>query len=118
MNIEECRDYCLSKGYVTESFPFDEQTIVFKVDTKMFALSALERHPTTLNLKCNPERSIELRAQYPEVIPGYHMNKKHWNTIQINGNLSSLQLKELIDHSYELVVHSLTKKRQKELGFI
>ncbi|WP_111706403.1 MmcQ/YjbR family DNA-binding protein [Lutibacter citreus] len=117
MNIEECRNYCLSKGFVTESFPFDEQTLVFKIDNKMFALSSLEKLPASINLKCNPERSIELRAKYNEITSGYHMSKKHWNTVQIDGNLTSSVIKELIDHSYELVVKGLSKKRQKELGF-
>jgi predicted DNA-binding protein (MmcQ/YjbR family) len=118
MNIEEFRDYCLSKKYVTESFPFDNVTLVFKVANKMFALSGLEHKPSTVNLKCDPERAIELRDEYNEVIEGFHMNKKHWNTITIEGNLPNSFIKELIDHSYDLVVKSMTKKLQKELGFI
>lgn len=118
MNIEEFREYCLSKKYVTESFPFDEVTLVFKVANKMFALVGLEHHPSTVNLKCDPEKAIELRAQYSEIIEGYHMSKKHWNTITIEGNIPNKLIIELINHSYDLVVKSLTKKLQKELGFI
>lgn len=118
MNIEQFRNYCLSKKHVTESFPFDEVTLVFKVANKMFALAGLEHHPSTVNLKCDPEKAIELRAQYSDVIEGFHMSKKHWNTITIEGNLSNKLIEELIDHSYNLVVNGLTKKLQKELGFV
>ena len=118
MNIEEFRDYCLSKKYVTECFPFDEHTLVFKVANKMFALSGLEHQPATVNLKCDPEKSIELREEYNDIIEGFHMSKKHWNTIIIEGGLSNDFIKELINHSYDLVVKGLTKKLQKELGFI
>ena len=118
MNIECFREYCLSKKYVTESFPFDEKTLVFKVAGKMFALSGLEHQPPSVNLKCNPEKSLELREQYSEVIEGFHMSKKHWNTISIKGNLSNNFIEELIDHSYDLVVKGMTKKAQKELGFL
>jgi len=118
MNIEEFRDYCLSKKYVTESFPFDEKTLVFKVANKMFALSGLEHQPATVNLKCNPERAIELREEFSDVIAGFHMNKKLWNTITIEGAIPTNLIKELVDHSYNLVVKGLTKKLQKELGFI
>jgi predicted DNA-binding protein (MmcQ/YjbR family) len=118
MNIEEFREYCLSKKYVTESFPFDEKTLVFKVAGKMFALSGLEHRPATVNLKCDPERSLELREQHGEIIEGFHMSKKHWNTVTIEGNISNSLILELIDHSYDLVVKGMTKKAQKELGFI
>jgi predicted DNA-binding protein (MmcQ/YjbR family) len=118
MNIEEFREYCLSKKYVTECFPFDNVTIVFKVANKMFALSGLEHHPSTVNLKCDPEKSIELRDQYSDIIEGFHMSKIHWNTITIEGGLSNQFIKDLIDHSYEIVVKGMTKKQQKELGFI
>jgi len=118
MNIEEFRDYCLSKKYVTECFPFNETTLVFKVANKMFALSGLEHQPTTVNLKCDPERAIELREKYNDVIEGFHMNKKLWNTITIEGNIPNSLMIELIDHSYNLVVQNMTKKLQKELGFI
>lgn len=115
MNIEEFRAYCLSKKGVTEEFPFDEHTLVFKVMGKMFALTGLERIPFSVNLKCDPDRSLELREYHPEIIPGYHMSKKHWNTVDFTGGLSSKMCFELIDHSYDLVVKSLTKKLQKEL---
>jgi predicted DNA-binding protein (MmcQ/YjbR family) len=116
MNIEEFRDYCLSKKGVTESFPFDEETLVFKVMGKMFALCALERNPNQVNLKCDPERSIELREEYDGlIIPGYHMNKLHWNTVMIEDNVPYDLLLELIDHSYELVVIGLPKKLREHL---
>jgi predicted DNA-binding protein (MmcQ/YjbR family) len=118
MNIEEFRDYCLSKKYVSESFPFDTTTLVFKVADKMFALSGLEHQPSKVNLKCDPEKSIQLREQFSDVIEGFHMSKKHWNTITIEGGLKNELIKELIDNSYDLVVKGMTKKRQKELGFL
>lgn len=119
MNIEEFRDYCLSKKGVAESFPFDEVTLVFKVMDKMFALIGLDNNPAKANLKCDPEKSIELREKYPDLIlPGYHMNKKHWNTVEIEGNLPHELVIELIDHSYDLVVKGLTKKLQIELNTI
>ncbi|NND62688.1 MAG: MmcQ/YjbR family DNA-binding protein [Flavobacteriaceae bacterium] len=115
MNIEEVRDYCLAKKGVTESFPFDEVTLVFKVMNKMFALASLERNPLTVNLKCDPERSVSLREQYDgEIIPGFHMNKLHWNTVTMEGNVPRDLIIELIDHSYQLIIDSLPKKTQKE----
>lgn len=118
MNIEEFRDYCLSLKAVTEHFPFDNRILVFKVMDKMFALTDIETFDS-INLKCDPERAIELREKYHSVIEGYHMNKKHWNTILIEGVLSgelgTNELKSLIVHSYELVVSGLPKKVQKEL---
>lgn len=111
MNIEVFRDYCLAKKGVTESFPFDEHTLVFKVMGKMFALSGLERLPAQANLKCDPDRSVELRAQYDGLIlPGYHMSKLHWNTVLIDSGLPPKLITELIDHSYELVVAKFSKK--------
>lgn len=118
MNIENLRIYCVSKEYVTESFPFDESTLVFKVADKMFALTSLVKLPHTMNVKCDPEIAIELRERYSAVKAGYHMNKKHWNTIVLQGDMSTVELKKWIDHSYDLVIKSLTKKKQKELGFI
>lgn len=110
MNIEEFRDYCLSKKGVTEDFPFDEKTLVFKVMGKMFALSGLERTPSQVNLKCDPERSISLREEFDGfIIPGYHMSKAHWNTLFIQILPPHLTL-ELIDHSYDLVVAKFPKK--------
>ncbi len=117
MNIEEFRDYCLSKNHVTESFPFDDKTLVFKVAGKMFALAGLEHHPTKASLKCEPEKALELREEYDEITPGYHMNKAHWNTVIIDGNLSHKLVRELIEDSYNLVVKGLSKKQQKEFGF-
>ena len=117
MNIEEFRDYCLLKNHVTESFPFDEETLVFKVAGKMFTLAGLEHHPATASLKCNPEKALELREEYDEITPGYHMSKIHWNTVIIDGNLPHKLIRKLIDDSYNLVVKGLTKKQQKEFGF-
>ncbi|WP_310991163.1 MmcQ/YjbR family DNA-binding protein [Aequorivita marina] len=117
MNIEQFRAYCLVKEGVTESFPFDDKALVFKVMGKMFALTNIAVHPTTANLKCDPERAVELREEYDGLInPGYHMNKKHWNTVELEKNLSPKLLTELIDHSYDLVVKGLTKKMQEELA--
>ena len=118
MNKESFREYCLSKKAVTESFPFDEVTLVFKVAGKMFALTSLDKPEFSVNLKCDPERSVELREAYDDVIAGFHMSKKHWNTITIEGNISNKMIIELVDHSYDLVVKGMTIKKQKELGFI
>jgi predicted DNA-binding protein (MmcQ/YjbR family) len=114
MNIEELRDYCLNKKGVTENFPFGEDTLVYKVADKIFLLASLSE-ADRFNAKCDPERAIELRAEYEEVIPGYHMNKKHWNTVFMNGRLSNKLLWEIIDHSYQLVFDKLPKKTRKEI---
>jgi predicted DNA-binding protein (MmcQ/YjbR family) len=114
MNIEELREYCLSKKAATECFPFDEVTLVFKVGGKMFALTDLESD-LSINLKCEPEKAAELREQYPAVKPGYHMNKKLWNTVEIDGSIGDKLIKEWIDDSYDLVVLSLTKKQREEI---
>lgn len=115
MNIEEFREYCIIKKGVTEEFPFDASTLVFKVKGKMFALVPLERAPSQANLKCDPERAIELREIYDgKITPGYHMSKVHWNTLYLAG-LAPTLVQELIDHSYELVVAGLSKKFQAEL---
>ncbi|MFC2129526.1 MmcQ/YjbR family DNA-binding protein [Bacteroidota bacterium] len=114
MNIEEIREYCISKKGVTEGFPFDEVTLVFKVMNKMFAIVSLDRTPTAISLKCDPERAVALREEYEEVQPGYHLNKQHWNTIEVSGALSGVLIRELIDHSYELIVESLTRKLKEE----
>jgi predicted DNA-binding protein (MmcQ/YjbR family) len=103
MNIEEFREYCITKPGVSEEFPFDENTLVFKVMGKMFALTDLAEE-FSLNLKCDPERAIELRDQYPAIQPGYHMNKNHWNTVRMDSSISEKLILELIDHSYQLVV--------------
>ena len=114
MHIEEFRDYCLAKPGVTEGFPFGEETLVLKVLDKVFALTGLSAD-FAIYLKCDPERAVELREQYPAIQPGYHMNKKHWNTVYVDGSLSDKFLKELIDHSYEMVVKGLPKKVRDEL---
>lgn len=115
MNVEELRNYCLAKKGTEETFPFDSETLVFKVMGKMYALIPLERVPPQCNLKCDPERAIELREEYDGVItPGYHMSKKHWNTLFLE-NLPPKIIVELVDHSYDLVVSGLTKKLQEEL---
>ena len=103
MNAEELREYVLQKVNVTEGFPFGEDTLVFKVNAKIFLLISLESSPLQFNVKCDPARAIELREEYPEaVLPGYHMNKKHWNTIIVDGTLSKKQLMEMLDNSYKL----------------
>jgi len=114
MDIETFRDYCLSKKGTTESFPFDEVTLVFKVMNKMFALTGLNREISTANLKCDPERAIELREEYEDIQPGYHMSKKHWNTIVLEGELTDEMIIDLVDHSYDLVAAKL-KKADKEV---
>ncbi len=115
MNIEAFRDYCIAKKGITEEFPFDEHTLVFKVMGKMFALVPLERVPSQANLKCDPERAISLREEYDGMItPGYHMSKVHWNTLFIE-DLPDALVKDLIDHSYDLVVSKFTKKLKAEL---
>ena len=114
MNIESLREYCISKIAVTEGFPFDETTLVFKVMDKMFLLTDLEGD-LSINIKCDPEKAIALREQYESVIPGFHMNKRLWNTVNIDGSIPDNILFSWIDDSYDLVVQSLTKKKQKEL---
>lgn len=114
MNIEEFRSYCISKKGVTEEFPFDAHTLVFKVMGKMFALSGLERVPSQVNLKCDPERAIELREVHDgAIIAGYHMSKVHWNTLFLE-ELPPKLLLELVDHSFDLVVSKFTKKLKAE----
>ena len=115
MNTETLRDYCIAKPGATESFPFDDTTLVFKVGNRIFALLDTEGRPTTLALKCDPEQAVQLRETYDAVVPGYHLNKKHWNTITINGSLQSSELRHWIDHSYQLVRKSLPKAAQAEL---
>ena len=115
MNIEEYRDYCLSKPGVTEGFPFDEKVLVFKVMGKMFALTDVDKFDG-VNLKCDPERAIELRETNPGIAPGFHMSKSNWNTVSTDGSVEDILFYELIDHSYEMVVTGLTKKLKKELA--
>jgi predicted DNA-binding protein (MmcQ/YjbR family) len=114
MNIEEFRDYCLSFKHVEEKLPFDESTLVFYVKGKMFCLADIDTFDY-INVKCDPEKAIMLREQYDEVIPGYHMNKKHWNSIQTTGKLSDKLIKEWINDSYYLVVAGLPKKLREGL---
>lgn len=103
MNIEELHHYATSFSNVEETQPFGPDNIVYKVNSKMFLLLATDASPLQFNVKCNPDLALELREQYSSVLPGYHMNKKHWNTIIVDGSLTSHQLKEFIKHSYELV---------------
>ena len=116
MNIEEIRDYCLAKSGVTECFPFGQDVLVFKVMNKMFALTGLEGDPPYVNLKCDPERAIELREQYEDIRPGYHMNKAQWNSVYFTGGVPGDLVLELIDQSYALVVAGLKKKEREELA--
>lgn len=119
MQLDQLYEYCLAKKGVTEHFPFDDVTLVFKVMGKMFALTGLdawEKGISKINLKCDPEWSQELRGEYESINPGFHMNKKHWNTVTFNDDVSDKFAFELIDHSYDLVVKSLTKKLREELA--
>ncbi len=115
MNIEEYRNYCIGKPGVTESFPFNETVLVFKVMDKMFALIDVEEY-LFINLKCDPGRSIELREMYPGITGAYHFNKKYWNSVSTDGSVPDKLMYELIDHSYELVVDKLPKKLKEELA--
>ena len=114
MNIEEIRDYCLKKPGVTEDMPFGEDTLVFRVGEKLFLLTSLSQGDR-FNVKCDPELAIELREQHSEVQPGYHMNKKHWNTVHTDGNLSRKEICDMIDHSYDLVLKSLPKNIREQI---
>ena len=107
--LEEIREYCLQKKYVTESLPFDINTLVFKLHNKIFALIRLEKNPLHITLKCNPNKALELREEYTQILPGYHANKKHWNTIILK-NLPLSLIHEWIDESYQLVNNGLPKK--------
>jgi len=115
MNVETISEYCLRKKGAVEDFPFDEETLVFKVRGKMFALIPLEKIPLQINLKCNPEKAMELREQYEDVQPGWHMSKKYWNTIILEGNIRWSDLKEWIDHSYNEVVMGLKKSERDKI---
>ena len=107
MDAVEFREYCLAKANATEGTPFGETVLVFKVAGKMFALMSLDEVPATANLKCDPDLALELRDRYEQVRPGYHMNKRHWNTVEIGGAIPDAELRKMIDHSYDLVVQSL-----------
>ena len=119
MDIESFVNYCTSKKGVTETFPFDQDTLVLKVGGKMFALSSLsdwEKGMPSVNLKCDPDKAAELRAEYDDITPGYHMSKIHWNTVAINKAVPDAMIRQMIDDSYQLVLKSLTKKQQSEIG--
>ena len=118
MNIEQLYEFCLSLKGVSEHFPFDEDTLVFKVGGKMFCLTSLqkwEKDEPSLNLKCDPDKAEELRAEYEAIIPGYHMSKKHWNTVSFHSDVNDTMMCELINASYNMVFSSLTKKVQIEI---
>jgi predicted DNA-binding protein (MmcQ/YjbR family) len=117
VNLEELREYCLQKPGTTEGLPFGEDTLVFKVGEKLFLLTSIASGDS-FNVKCDPELAVELRERYTEVQPGYHMNKKLWNTVSLNGILTKKQLCEMIDHSYEQVFKGLPKKVQEEINRI
>ncbi len=115
MHIEAYRNYCLEKPNTTESFPFDDKTLVLKVAEKIFTLATIEPFER-INVKCNPTKAITLRKNYNSIQPGYHMNKKHWNTILLNGELSDKQIYKYIDHSYNLIIASLSKRTHRLLA--
>jgi predicted DNA-binding protein (MmcQ/YjbR family) len=114
MNIETLREYCLSKKNAREDQPFGPDVLVYKVSGKIFLLVSLDEEPLQFNVKCDPELALELREEYSSVIPGYHMNKKHWNTVIVDGTVPSKKLKDWIDHSYELIARSGKKKTRKK----
>jgi predicted DNA-binding protein (MmcQ/YjbR family) len=116
MNVEELREYCLSLKGTTECLPFDDETLVLKVLGKMFALIPLSSTETSISLKCDPERSITLREEYEAVVPAYHFNKKHWNTVYLDRRVTCKLICEWIDHSYQLVVAGLPVKLREELA--
>jgi predicted DNA-binding protein (MmcQ/YjbR family) len=113
MDLAKFREYCLSKPHATEGTPFGPDVLVFKIAGKMFALAALDEVPARVNLKCDPDLALDLRDRYEQVQPGYHMNKKHWNTVEIDTGIPDFELQRMIDHSYELVAKSLPKLRAK-----
>jgi predicted DNA-binding protein (MmcQ/YjbR family) len=116
MDLAKFREYCLSKPQTTERTPFGPDVVIFKVGGKMFALASLDEVPATANLKCDPDLALELRDRYEQVRPGYHMNKKHWNTVEIESGIPDAELGKMIDHSYDLVAQSLPKAARKKLG--
>jgi predicted DNA-binding protein (MmcQ/YjbR family) len=113
MDLAEFREYCLTKPGASEGTPFGPDVLVFKVGGKMFALAALDEVPPTANLKCDPDLALDLRDRYEQVRPGYHMNKKHWNTVEIEGGIPDVELRKMIDHSYQLVIEGLPKPKVK-----
>src|SRR5256885_4057329 len=114
MDLAKFREYCLSKPQATEGTPFGPEVVVFKVGGKMFALASLDEVPVTANLKCDPDLALDLRDRYEQVRPGYHMNKKHWNTVEIESGIPDAELRKMVDHSYELVVKSLPRATRKK----
>ena len=116
MDIADFRAYCLAKPGATESTPFGPDNLVFKVAGKMFALAALDEVPSAVNLKCDPDLALELRDRYEQVRPGYHMNKKHWNTVELDTGVPDSELRKMIDDSYGLVVQSLPKRHRERLS--
>jgi predicted DNA-binding protein (MmcQ/YjbR family) len=116
MDLAEFREYCLTKPGAKEGTPFGPDVLVYKVGGKMFALAALDEVPPTANLKCDPDLALDLRDRYEQVKPGYHMNKKHWNTVEIEGSIPAVELRKMIDHSYQLVVESLPKAARPNQG--
>jgi predicted DNA-binding protein (MmcQ/YjbR family) len=118
MDLETIRKYCLEKKSSTESFPFGESTLVFKVCGKIFLLMSLDSQPLQFNVKCDPEKAEELRENYASVKPAFHMNKKHWNTIVVNGEINSKLIRGMIDDSFSLVVRSLPLRERKKLGSV
>ena len=113
MDLTQFREYCLGKACATEGMPFGPDVLVFKIGGKIFALAALDEMPTIVNLKCDPDLALELRDRYEQVTPGYHMNKRHWNSVEIEGGLPDAELRKMIDHSYDLVAKKLPKPRAK-----
>ena len=113
MDLAQFREYCLRKHSASESTPFGPDVLVFKVGGKMFALAALDEVPIIVNLKCDPDLALELRDRYEQVTPGYHMNKRHWNSVEIQSGIPDAELRKMIDHSYGLVARKLPKPRAK-----
>jgi predicted DNA-binding protein (MmcQ/YjbR family) len=116
MNLEEFREYCLTKANATEGTPFGPDTLVFKVGGKIFAITALDEVPARANLKCDPDLALELRDRYEQVRPGYHMNKKHWNTVDIESGVPDAEIRKMIDHSYDLVAKKSRSASPKTIG--
>lgn len=117
MEVDEFREHCLTKPAVTEETPFGPEHLVFKVGGKMFALLAFDEVPPTVNLKCDPDRALELRDRYDDVRAGYHMNKKHWNTVVIAGGaIPDVEIRSMIDHSYDLVFAALPKRERERIA--
>ena len=116
MDLAAFREYCLRKRGATEGTPFGETVLVFKVAGKIFALAALDEIPATVNLKCDPDLALALRDRYEQVQPGYHMNKKHWNTVEIDSGVPEAELRKMIEHSYDLVVRALPKTQRDQLA--